>query len=62
MTVGVVVPVVIPSRSTAAPEGRELTEILPTAVTATGMRRITENRQNMKIIFFIELHPIFSAD
>ena len=52
MTVGVVVPVVIPSRSTAAPEGRELTEILPTAVTATGMRRIAENRQNMKIIFF----------
>ena len=51
MTVGVVVPVVIPSRSTAAPVGRELTEILPTVVTATRMRRLTENRQNMKIIF-----------
>ena len=47
-----VVPVVIPSRSTAVSEGRELPEILHTAVTATGMRRIAENRQNMKIIFF----------
>jgi hypothetical protein len=55
----VVVPVVIPSRSTAAPVGRELTEILPTAVTATGMRRIAENRQSMKNIFFIELLPYF---
>jgi hypothetical protein len=55
----VVVPVVIPSRSTAAPVGRELTEILPTAVTATGMRRIAENRKSMKNIFFIELLPYF---
>jgi hypothetical protein len=61
MTVGVVVPVVIPSRSTAAPVGRELTEILPTADAATGRRRGTNNRQSIKNIFFITLHPFFPS-
>ena len=33
---GVVVPVLVPSNKTKAPEGVELTEILPTADTTAG--------------------------
>jgi hypothetical protein len=59
MIVGVVVPVLIPSRRTAAPVGRELTEILPTADTETGRNSISESRNSIKSVFFIALLPYF---
>jgi hypothetical protein len=59
MTVGVIVPVLIPSRRTAAPVGRELTDIFPTADTVNGRNSISESRNSRERIFFIALLPFF---
>jgi hypothetical protein len=54
---GVTLPVLDPFRNIVAPEGVELTEILPTAVTAIGSSRIIIKTDARKIVLLILSRP-----
>ena len=58
----VVVPVLLPLSKIVAPTGTELTEILPTADTAHGSNKRSNNTPTIRDFFFISDFPIVKTN